>query len=416
MRRKVHLTSLLFDFCEGNATTNLATEWALALRELGLEPELHSHGDFKGSSGYEGHYRGLPCHQLSGRSSLSERIEMRFRSLASACRYAKHLWRHHRNVAFVFAFSTHSWELLAQVLVARLRGIPVVYYLVEEPVSLHRPPVGSSFGSRLRWWRQLVCDYVFGYVVVFRLLNGIACITDELAGYVRSWGYDRSRVLVLPNVKHSSTTQPRGTPANVAPRKADGDFTLFYGGTIDERKEALFPLLEAITVLLPRHPRLALVLTGAGSSAHKLTQRIQENSLAGSVRFLGIVSRERFEQCIAGADLCVVLKQDETPNRYNFANKLTDYMALCKPMLVSDLPLHRRLFKDKATAIFANPNDRGSICDAIRWALQNEDQLPEIGARAGALLRNQLDAYYHAKRLIEWLGLSGGGNQPQGIA
>jgi glycosyltransferase involved in cell wall biosynthesis len=398
-KTKVHLTSLLFDFGRGSVTANLSVEWALGFRDLGFEPELYGHGEFMGTAEYRGVYREIPCQQFSGLLPLPGFLSRRVKYLASAFRYARYVWFNHREIALIFATSTHAWPLLLQILAAKSRGIPLVYYFVEEPVSLHRPGTGCSLRARLRWWVDLVFEHSFLYGIVLRLCTGVACITQELADKLRGWKYRPSTILVAPNVKHGSSVVSSSTMSHGA-----GEFVLFYGGALDEEKEALFELLQAALSLSQRHPSLRIFVAGSGRSATKLSSYLAQQENSQLVTYAGQLPWSQLRELLANADLCVVLKRHHTANLYNFPNKITDYMAQGKAMLVSDLPLHRRLFEDRVSALFAQPEDPASIARAIDWAITNRLLLTEIGRRAASLLRTQLDATRHCQNILRLAG------------
>ena len=86
-----------------------------------------------------------------------------------------------------------------------------------------------------------------------------------------------------------------------------------------------------------------------------------------------------------------------------FPTKIGEYFAAKKTVVatkVGDLGLY---FKDKDELIFAEPNKPISICNAIDYALQNQDFALQIAKRGNEWAINNLDFKNNSKKLIEFI-------------
>lgn len=86
-----------------------------------------------------------------------------------------------------------------------------------------------------------------------------------------------------------------------------------------------------------------------------------------------------------------------------FPTKIGEYFAAKKTVVatkVGDLGLY---FKDKEELIFAEPNEPISICNAIEYALQNQESALEIAKRGKNWAVNNLDYINNSKKLIEFI-------------
>ena len=86
-----------------------------------------------------------------------------------------------------------------------------------------------------------------------------------------------------------------------------------------------------------------------------------------------------------------------------FPTKIGEYFAAKKTVVatnVGDLGLY---FKDKEELIFAEPNEPISICNAIEYALQNQDIALEIAKKGKNWAVNNLDYLNNSKKLIEFI-------------
>lgn len=393
-KNKIYFTSVLFNFKEGNATTNLACEIAHAFRYEGYEPELFNYGELFASKNYKGVYRKIDCKQYSGSFIKINWIDVRLRNIISSLRFCLKLIKKRKNIKLLFMCSGHTVEILAQVIAAKISGIPCVYHLTEEPISLHRPIKKSNYRKWFRYWRKVIFGYSFQYLFVFRLCNYICCITDELSQYLKKWGYSKHKRIIFPNVKciYDKVADTNTTIPNK-------EFSVFYGGSIDLRKENIIPLIKAVESVSKNGVSINLNIVGEGRDAKKLCCWLSEHKIT-SVKYHGFVSRRKFLYYLNKADLCVLLKRNVPSNIFNFANKLTDYMKHSKTVLASNIPLHVRIIKNRENGILVDSEDSIAIKNEIYWAAKNRDEVSAIGIRGYETLQQQFDAVKHVSLLI----------------
>ncbi len=75
------------------------------------------------------------------------------------------------------------------------------------------------------------------------------------------------------------------------------------------RRMGLEQLIDAVQMLLPRHPELLLLLGGSGPIAGELQQRVVERGLSRNVRLLGRISDADLPAAYRAADISVVPTQ-----------------------------------------------------------------------------------------------------------
>jgi glycosyltransferase involved in cell wall biosynthesis len=86
-----------------------------------------------------------------------------------------------------------------------------------------------------------------------------------------------------------------------------------------------------------------------------------------------------------------------------FPTKIGEYFAAEKIVVatkVGDLGLY---FTEKEELIFAEPNNPISICNAINFALQNQDLALQIAEKGNKWAMNNLDYKNNTKKLIEFI-------------
>jgi phosphatidylinositol alpha-mannosyltransferase len=157
-----------------------------------------------------------------------------------------------------------------------------------------------------------------------------------------------------------------------------GDPTLAFVGRFDEPRKGFSLLLEALPGLVRVHPRLRLLVVGAGD-AHAARARVP-GPAREHVMFLGQVSDAEKASALKSADLYVA------PNTggESFGIVLIEAMAAGTAVLASDIPAFRKVLGDGTYGTsFANRD----IDDLERTALALlGDPASTIGTRKAACL------------------------------
>ena len=90
-----------------------------------------------------------------------------------------------------------------------------------------------------------------------------------------------------------------------------GAFLLLYVGRI-AREKNLEMLVRAFSAIVTRHPGARLLLVGGGPALAEMEQLVSRLGLAGSVKFLGMLRRDRIDPIYAAADVFVFPSTTET--------------------------------------------------------------------------------------------------------
>jgi len=141
---------------------------------------------------------------------------------------------------------------------------------------------------------------------------------------------------------------------------------LLYLGTIEPRKN-LQKLLKAFNSFSQTRPGLELLLVGANGWLNKSFWKLYHQLANPSIRHLGYVPRSDLPTLIAQAEGLVYPSYAE-----GFGLPILEGLRFGKPVIASDLPVHRELAADQA--IYFNPKSTKSLLKAF-FALEavNDD-------------------------------------------
>lgn len=148
------------------------------------------------------------------------------------------------------------------------------------------------------------------------------------------------------------------------------------------RQDGVDVLLRALAALRRelRREDFYAVLVGTGEALPGLLRLASELGLADRVLFTGYVSDEALMRVLSTADVCVDPDPSNPFNDRSSMIKLTEYMALGKPVVAFDLPEHR--VTAEGAALFAARDDERDFARQLA-RLMDDPGLRERLGRAG---------------------------------
>jgi glycosyltransferase involved in cell wall biosynthesis len=172
------------------------------------------------------------------------------------------------------------------------------------------------------------------------------------------------------------------------------------------RANGLDQLLDAATLLRDRDDIL-IAFVGDGPERARLERRSRELGLA-NVSFCGPQPKERMAECINAADIGLAVLQPNPTFRTVYPNKIFDYMACARPIVLGIDGVARQLVTETTrSGIFAPPGDAAAIAAAIRRLADDPTEGAAMGERGRRWVeanasRAALAAHYEAvlRRLV----------------
>lgn len=210
--------------------------------------------------------------------------------------------------------------LLANSIVSKIRGIPLVYdsheYFTEVPELIHRPSV------RKIWLmiEKMCINRPSKYMTV---CNSIS------VEYGKKYGLEFSVIRNLPEklkeVSEHKTVDLRSM--------ANGRRILLYQGSVNADR-GLEEMVQAMKLL----DDYLLVIAGKGDVYKDLLKQVEALKLNDKVKFLGQIPFEELPSITSQADLGLSIeKKDALSYQFALPNKVFDYLQSSIPVLMSDL-------------------------------------------------------------------------------
>lgn len=170
-------------------------------------------------------------------------------------------------------------------------------------------------------------------------------------------------------------------------QKNPHQLTIYFHGNISQD---LLPvsILQALATLAGRVQLrvIGYVTIGQQEYLTYLNQEAKSLGIQDYVQFMGALPRHELWQLIGECDVGLALMptNNSNPNlRFltGASNKVFDYLACGLALLVSDLPDWKQMYVEPGYGLACNPNDPASIADALRWYLDHQAEMQEMGDR-----------------------------------
>lgn len=215
---------------------------------------------------------------------------------------------------------------------------------------------------------------------VWRLADGYVTITASLAERLRRELGDRPHVAVVPD---GARVEPPGARDAVPSR---GALVVGYAGHlypwkgVDVLVDALARLPDVRGLIIGGHPK--------ERDLARIRASVAEHRLEGRVDVRGPVAPPDVATALGAADVLVLPNRRTTlSSEATSPLKLFEYLALGKPIVVSDLPALREVV-DEQVAELVPPDDAEALAAAIGRLAADPARRAVLGQRAAALAAN----------------------------
>lgn len=191
----------------------------------------------------------------------------------------------------------------------------------------------------------------------------------------------RHKIWFVPNGADLDHFRPGPRENDVRRRMGwEGKFVVMYTGA-HGRANALTQLLDAAD-LLADDPRIVFAFVGDGPERQALENAARERQLK-NVSFCGPQPKAAMPDFINACDVGAAVLQNNPTFKTVYPNKVFDYMAAERPVLLAIDGVARELVVDQAHAgVFVEPENPRAIADAVATLAARPDQCAEM-ARSG---------------------------------
>lgn len=276
----------------------------------------------------------------------------------------------------------HAHWLIPQGLIAIL----AVFLCRERPRLLCTSHGGDLYGLKGAWTnrlKQTVLKRADALSVVSRAMAesamGLGAKREYL--HVISMGVD-ARTLFIPGERGERT-----------------DYELLFVGRLVEQKGLAY-LLEALPVILAKHPQVKLSVAGTGPEEARLRLLAEELGISDRVAFLGPIPNAELPRLYRRAAVFVA------PLIFaeGLGLVLAEALACECPVVASDLPAIRDVVIDGVTGLTARERDSADLASKVIALLDNPDLRKRLAQEGRRHVLAQFDWEVVADRYARMIG------------
>ena len=221
--------------------------------------------------------------------------------------------------------------------------------------------------------------------------------------YITDCGIDGDKIIWLPNGVDLS----RYRNNNNDRVRSDQQFRIMYLGT-HGRANALDILIDAAETVQSRaYKDIKFIMVGDGPEKQKLISRKEKLGL-NNVEFRDPVPKSAVPDCLLEADafFCILLNMELYKYGISF-NKIFDYLAAGKPVIMAGLPVNN-IIADADCGLSIPPNDSDALADAViaLYEMSSEERI-SMGKRGYEYVKKHHDINILAEKLVKCIEEAG---------
>ena len=167
-----------------------------------------------------------------------------------------------------------------------------------------------------------------------------------------------------------------------------GKFVVLYAGAHGLSND-LGIVLSAANALRGES-NIAIVLLGDGKDKPSLQAKAAELKLA-NVHFVPPLAKTQMAQALAAADACLAILKPIKLYGTVYPNKVFDYMAAGKPVLLGIDGAIREVVEQAGGGVFVPPGDPAALADAIQAMAADLKRANRLGAAGRAYVQKHFD-------------------------
>ncbi|NJD58350.1 MAG: glycosyltransferase WbuB [Anaerolineales bacterium] len=294
-----------------------------------------------------------------------------------------------KDVDLVWGTSPPIFQGLTAWSVARLKGVPFLFE-VRDLWPAFAVAVGVLKNPLLVWLSERLERFLYKHADLL-VVNSPGFID-----HVKSRG--AKRVELVPNGTDTLMFSPNldGKPFRQQ-HGLDGKFVALYAGAHGLSND-LGTVLKAAQILRPRAD-IQIVLLGDGKDKPLLQAKAAQAGL-GNVLFLPPIAKVDMPAALAAADACIAILKPIEMYKTTYPNKVFDYMAAGKPVVLAIDGVIREVVVQAGGGIPIQPGDPAALAQAILQLADDPKAAHQMGLNARSYVETHFDRNELATNLL----------------
>ncbi len=146
---------------------------------------------------------------------------------------------------------------------------------------------------------------------------------------------------------------------------------------------------------------ILFVLIGDGMQKEELKETARKLNLE-NIQFIDSVPKQKVQDFINASDVCMAILKKTDTFKTVYPNKVFDYMACKKPIIVTIDGITRKLIEDAQAGLFAEPENAESFKETVEKFIELDDaELEKLGQNGYSYVRKYFDRSKLAKEYLK---------------
>ncbi|MGA1794853.1 MAG: glycosyltransferase family 4 protein [bacterium] len=211
-------------------------------------------------------------------------------------------------------------------------------------------------------------------------------------GHIVKKGVPATKITLIANGADTSMFEPHADGRGIREHLGlKGRFVVTYAGALGMAND-IDTILRAAGRLL-EEPDIRFLIVGDGRDRDRLEGEAARRGLC-NVTFAGFYPKEAMGEVLAASDACVATLRDIPMFRTTYPNKVFDYMAAARPVILCIDGVIRSLMEEARAGICVHPGDDAGLASAIRRIARD----PERAAAMGRAGRRFVEKHFNRKK------------------
>ncbi len=291
-----------------------------------------------------------------------------------------------RKVDLVWGTSPPIFQGFAAWLLAFLKGVPFLFEVRDlwPAFAIAVGVLKNKFIIRLSLWLEQF---------LYRRADKVIVNSPGYVEHVKNRG--AKDISLIPNgVDPEMFTTPAVRAHNIWMERKDNHFIVLYAGAHGISND-LKTILQTAK-LLEKETNIQFWMVGDGKEKENLKNLASEMQLT-NLEFFPSVSKQEMNQVLAASDACIAILLPIDLYKTTYPNKVFDYMAAAKPVILAIDGVIRQVIDDANAGLFAEPGDPAAVADAIVYLASH----PDIALQMGLNGRRYVTVHFNRNKLTE---------------
>ena len=166
------------------------------------------------------------------------------------------------------------------------------------------------------------------------------------------------------------------TSSNAWINQKKDNFIILYAGAHGISNDLITVLQTA--KLVEKEPAIQFWMVGDGKEKVHIMQQADQMDLT-NIAFFPSVSKLGMNQVLAAADACIASLLSIEMYKTTYPNKVFDYMAAGKPVILAIDEVIRQLVEDANAGLFSEPGNPAAMADAVCYCYTHQDTVLQMG-------------------------------------